>query len=247
MNAPTLASVHLGTPPQGYQEWATTKVHVHGFADLSAERNVPVDSSEFMAVGNPWRLRLYPGGDANSREGWVAIYLCNCSNKSIDMNFGFSINDGNGNQIANGQTVNPITFGPVGSHSNSGAWPNVAERSKLLNALVDGTLVVEVHMKSPTPIKAALPHFIPENPSACKIIPLMFNDKESSDIVFKVGEHQSKNNAEEMTNIAPMTFYAHLIIIKACSTILADMCESKGDPITPWLRVSTLFELFQKV
>jgi len=247
MNAPpTTAFVHVGTPPPDFNGWTTTKIYFRGFADLSAVRNVPVYTPEFIAVGNPWCLCLYPGGVVSSNTGGVAIYLVNQSNESIGMNVGFSIKDGNGNQIAKRQSSTP-TFGPVGSHSNSGAWPNVAERSKLLNALVDGTLVVEVHMKSPTPIKAALPHFIPENPSACKIIPLMFNDKESSDIVFKVGEHQSKNNAEEMTNIAPMTFYAHLIIIKACSTILADMCESKGDPITPWLRVSTLFELFQKV
>ena len=60
MNAPT-TSVHIGTPPNGYQEWTSTKVHVHGFADLSAMRGTPV-SPEFMALGNPWRLRLYPGG-----------------------------------------------------------------------------------------------------------------------------------------------------------------------------------------
>ena len=63
MNAPRrVESVHLGTPPTGYQEWTTTKVHVNGFADLSAERDVPVASPEFMALGNPWYLKLYPGG-----------------------------------------------------------------------------------------------------------------------------------------------------------------------------------------
>ena len=99
MNAPTLASVHLGTPPQGYQEWATTKVHVHGFADLSAERDVPVYTPEFMALGNPWHLALYPGGRYVSEVGWVAIYLTNRSNESIGMNVGFSIKDGNGKQL----------------------------------------------------------------------------------------------------------------------------------------------------
>jgi len=229
MNAPTLASVHVGTPPKGYREWATTKVHVHGFADLSAERDVPVDSSEFMAVGNPWRLCLYPGGVVSSNTGGVAIYLCNCSNKSIDMNFGFSINDGNGNQIASGQTVNPFTFDP--SHSNSGGWPNVAERSKLLNALVNGTLVVEVHMKPIEPIIAALPQFVPENPFCNNMLQLL-NDEESSDIVFAVGEHQSKNNAEKVAKI--VTFYAHCLILNnAGSAILADLCGTKGDPTTP--------------
>ena len=52
MNAPT-ASVHVGTPPTGYQEWATTKVHVNGFADLSTVLDVPVYSPEFIALGDP--------------------------------------------------------------------------------------------------------------------------------------------------------------------------------------------------
>ena len=153
MNAsPTAASVHVGTPPPDFNGWTTTKVHFHGFADLSAVRNVPVDSSEFMAVGNPWRLSLYPGGRYDSKVGWVAIYLINQSNKSIDVNFGFSINDGNGKQIAGGQTVNPFTFDP--SHSKGGGRPDFVERSKLLNDLVNGTLVVEVHMK-PTILELA--------------------------------------------------------------------------------------------
>ena len=112
MNAPTLASVHVGTPPKGYREWATTKVHVHGFADLSAERDVPVCTPEFMALGDPWRLKLYPGGDANSREGWVAIYLRNQSSKEIAMQFGISVNDGKGKQIVSMQPSTPFTFDP---------------------------------------------------------------------------------------------------------------------------------------
>ena len=229
MNAPT-ASVHVGTPPTGYQEWTTTKVHIHGFADLSAERDVPVASPEFMALGNPWYLKLYPGGHDNSRAGWVAIALHNRSSKEIAMEFGFSVNDGNGKQVVQKQSSTPFTFDP--SQSWGKGWSNVVERSKLLNALVNGTLVVEVHMKSPMPIKATLPHFIPENPFCTNILQ-MFNDEESADIVFAVREHQSKNNAEKVAKIAPAIFHAHRIIIKACSTILADLCGTKGDPTTP--------------
>jgi hypothetical protein len=221
----------VGTPPTGYQEWTTTKVHVHGFADLSAVRNVPVDSSEFMALGNPWYLALYPGGRVHSETGWVAIYLQNRSSKSIDMNFGFSINDGNGKQIVSIQTSTPFTFDPRGSHCAKG-WTDFAKRSTIIDALVNGTLVVEVHMKPHEPIKAALPHFIPENPCSTNILQ-MFNDEESADIVFAVREHQPKNNAEKVAKVAPAIFHAHLIIIKACSTILADICESSEDPTTP--------------
>ena len=100
---------------------------------------------------------------------------------------------------------------------------------------MDGTLVVEIYMRNPKPPKLTLPQFTPENPSACKIIQLMFNDEESSDTMFVVVEHQSKNNAEKVAKIAPVTvtFHAHRLILKACSAILAELIESEGDPTTP--------------
>ena len=49
-----------------------------------------------LACGNNWRLELYPGGDAFSRTGWVAIYLTNRSNKNVTVQFGFSIKDSTG-------------------------------------------------------------------------------------------------------------------------------------------------------
>ena len=232
MNAsPTTASVHVGAPPPNFKEWSSTKVYFHGFPALSSVRGARVDSPEFMAVGNSWCLRLYPGGLVSSKAGWVGIYLHNRSNKSIDMNFGFSIKDGDDKQFVSIQSSTP-TFGPVGSSLCSRGWPDFAKRSKLLNALVDGTLVVEVHMKPIEPIIAMLPHFIPENPF-CNNMLQLFNDEESSDIVFQVSQ-QSKNNSEKVAKIAPVTFYAHCLILNnAGSAILADLCGTKGDPTTP--------------
>jgi hypothetical protein len=234
MSAPPPASVHLGTPPNGYQEWTSIKIHIHGFADLSATRGTPVYSPEFMALGNcnPWRLKLYPGGRNDSKQGWVGIYLCNQSNKCIDMNFGLSVKDGKGKPIASVHTSTYFTLDSVGGPSCGGGWSDFAKRSKLLDSLVNGTLVVEVHMKPHEPIKAALPQFIPENPF-CNNMLQLFNDEESADIVFAVGEHQSKSNAAKVAKITPVTFYAHCLIVKACSAVLADLCNSKGDPTTP--------------
>ena len=61
----------------------------------------------------------------------------------------------------------------------------------------------------------------------------MFNNEESADIVFAVGEHQSKNSTTKVAKIAPVTFHAHCSILKAGSAVLADLCNSKGDPTTP--------------
>ena len=53
------------------------------------------------------------------------------------------------------------------------------------------------------------------------------------DIIFEVGEHQSKNNAVKVAKIASVKFYAHCLILKAGSALLAVLCESKGDPTVP--------------
>jgi len=75
---------------------------------LSAVLNVPVDSPEFMALGNPWRLKLYPGVMTNAYAGLLPIrlHLCNQSSKEIAMEFGISI-DGKDKQVAKKQSVTP--------------------------------------------------------------------------------------------------------------------------------------------
>jgi hypothetical protein len=230
-------SVHVGTPSPSFVDWSSTKAYYHGFAGLSTERDVGVDSPDFIALGNPWFLRLFPGGFDNSRSGnssrrgWVAIYLHNRSNKNVKVHFGFSIKHGK-DYVANMQTPTHVTFDPVGIQCSSRGWCDFAERSTLIDSLVDGTLVVEVHMKPHEPIKAALTQFIPENPF-CNNMLQIFNDEESSDIVFAVGDHQPKNNAEKVAKIEPVKFHAHRVIITACSAILADLCKTKGDPTTP--------------
>jgi hypothetical protein len=107
------------------------------------------------------------------------------------MNFGFSIKDGKGKQTVSLQSPRYVTFAPVDSPLLCGrGFPNFAERSTIIDSLVDGTLVVEVHMKPHEPIKAMLPQFIPENPF-CNNMLQLFNDEDSADIIFEVGEIQS--------------------------------------------------------
>ena len=104
---------------------------------------------------------------------------------------------------------------------------NFAKRSDILNSLVDGALVIEVHLKlvDPTP---KLPPFIPENPS-CKIIQGIFLDEESSDIVFEVGGQQIKNNTKKKAKkTLSVTFTAHRLILGKCGSTLADLCRPEG-------------------
>ena len=73
-----------------------------------------VDSPEFMLLGNEWRLQIVqPGGDEEAGEGMVSLFLYNVSNKAIDIDFGFSVSDGNGKQVAHYRSFRPRNFAPL--------------------------------------------------------------------------------------------------------------------------------------
>jgi len=73
---------------------------------------------------------------------------------------------------------------------------------------------------------ASSPPFIPENPSACKVIQGLFMNDKYADIVFEIGgKEQPKNNEMKIAKTAPVTFPAHRNIVASCSSILADLCQ----------------------
>ena len=74
--------------------------------------------------------------------------------------------------------------------------------------LVDGTLVIEVRMKLDGVNQATShsPPFIPENPSACKVIQNMFMDEKSADVVIEVWMTSTPRPAAwESTTVSPKT------------------------------------------
>jgi hypothetical protein len=220
-----LAHTHMGTPPPDYNgEWVTHTIHCHGFANLPAERREFVDSPEFMLLGNPWCLKIFPGGRRRAEEGMVGIGFCNMSDKAIDIDFDFSVIDGNGKQVAYNRTTTPRNFAPMGAD----CWGfNVAERTTLLSSLVNGALVIQVRMKLAKPTTSVSPPFIPENPLT-KMIQEGFLEEKYSDIVFEVGGRNGKGNARKVAKIAPTLFPAHRIIVAKFSNTLAEICASGG-------------------
>jgi predicted amino acid-binding ACT domain protein len=228
-----LTHTHMGTPPPDYhQEWAKHTVHWHGFANLPSERGAFVVSPEFMLLGNPWCLVIFPGGRIGSAEGLTSLYLYNMSNKSIDIDYGFSVSDGNGKQVAYGRSATPEHFepegtvNPEGTELNSWGFLNFGTRLTLFNSLVNGTLIIEVHVRLAKPTKSVPPYFIPENPFA-KNIQRMIIDENFGDISFAVGAQQESNNAEKISKTTSVVFHAHRDILSKCSTgILADICQS---------------------
>ena len=181
-----------------------TKVRFNGFAGLSAEGNQVQKSAEFTCLGHQWCLILYPGGRRNAAAGMVSVYLHGQSDKSINIECTIIIK--NCQELR--MLYNCVSYQTRG-------WPSFAMRSKVLESLQDGALVMEVHTKLVDPTEP-IPPFIPKNPSACEVIQAMFMDEESSDVVIEVGESP---------------FYAHRFVVQNCSTILAQLCKSASGKI----------------
>jgi len=207
-------------------------VRCHGFAGLSTARGDYEESSEFTCLGHQWTLKIYPGGNASSDEGMVGLFLCNMSNKRIKIDYGFSVKYSNGNEAVH-KAFKGIKFA---ARSNNGKV-NFTRHSKILDRLVEGSLVIEVHMKLAEPAETIPSPFIPENP-ACNAIQKMFMDEKSSDVVFEVQHLDSgESNPEKKAKISPTAFYAHRLILQTCAPQLAEMCggpmENGSSPPVP--------------
>ena len=179
-------------------------------------------SNIFTCIGHRWRLYLYAGGAHDAEQRMVSVELVHVSGKHIkiklEIYFDYSIVGGNFNFIQNG---------------GKASFKDFEKRAKIMKSLVDGTLVIGVLMKLANPTKVKPLPFIPENPSACKLIQSMFMDKESSDVVFEVGGQRGKDNAEKVARTAPVAFHAHRFILSKCPSTLADMFGPVGEGMIP--------------
>jgi len=217
--------VDVGTPPERFEHWTTINVCFHGFADLSTMRDECVDSPNFFRFGHKWKLKLYPGGDEDSEEGYAAVSLVNCSNKSINIQWGCSVRDVNDKEVVYCKKETNEFDANAGS-----AWytDNFAKLSTLMKLLVNGALVVEVRIKLPTTGNNA-PQYIPTNPINKNMLRL-FNEEETADVVFEVGvvEQQTKGKRKR-TKASTTTFSAHRIILQKCAPTLYEMCKADGE------------------
>ena len=128
--------------------WKKFKVRLGGFANLPSEKDEEVLSPEFTSLGHKWRLQLYPGGNNKSDDGMVAIYLENLSDKSITIHFGCSIKDLNEKEVHTTHNGSPDVF----EAKDNWGWINFCKRSDVIDALVDGTLVLEIRLKVALPL-----------------------------------------------------------------------------------------------
>ena len=237
------AVIHVGIPPiKGGkppldQGWVKRQVHFHGFASLPHQSISP----KFECLDHQWELILCPGGHSGWNEAWnetdASIYLRHLSNDAIEIDYGFGINDNDGKQMFHTRTAGSFMFMPSGG--NPWGCTNFASRSKLTSYLVEGSLLVEIYMKLAQPV-TPLP-FIPDNPSACKVIQDLFMNDEYSDIAFEV------TGADDSS---VTTFPTHRCIVGKCSSILAEHCGLGGariaqiNDVTPDIFRLLLFHIY---
>ena len=225
----------VGTPASDFEheEWTRTEVRFHGFASLPSERDVEVESPEFSCFGHEWVLDIYPGGKENSDDGYVAVYLSNMSNKPIKIQYGFSVRDAFGKEVVHHEPETDKFDGARDEYDveNSLGDCDFAKRSKLIKALVKGTLVIEVRMRLIEASKLST-QFIPENPLNKNILN-KFNKEESADVVFEVDSasmnEQGGDESAEKRKKTTTTFHAHRLILQDGASTLAEMCKPSAD------------------
>ena len=209
------------------------EVHFHGFKDLPIESKI--ESPELTCIGNQLSLILYPGGDEDSDDGMIAVWLSNRSNHRVDkFSHLFAARDTSwGEVVIVGNKFSK--FGPQGVNEECGCDKFFAERSTLLKvtALTNGTLTIEVGMKRNNSSNQFEVPFIHENPIWKNILE-MFLDEDSSNVVFEVGSEskQEKKKCKRGQISSEATFHAHCFILCNGAAQLAKLCKSsnRGDP-----------------
>lgn len=118
----------------------------------------------------------------------MCVSLSNMTKKNIFNEVGF---------IVNNSKVKKLTPKIFGNGTPAWGLADFEPRSKIIDSLVDGALVIEVHMKCLDPTEPT-PPFIPDNPATCKIVQGLFLDEETADIVFEVGMRTDEGGGETL-------------------------------------------------
>ena len=223
--------VNVGTPPpQEFEDWSTKEIRFHRFANLSTTRGARVESPEFSCLGHQWKLGIYPGGTEGTNRGHITIRLSNISNTGIEVKYGYSVKDVNGQmRNANAESIKTEEFGAFGSEGNAKYTSNFVLRSTIMGFLVNDALIIVVRMKS-TSTEKSIPQFIPTNPINDNVLQ-KFMDEETADVVFEI-DTDSSSQSEEHTNKKSKTIqclYAHRFIVQNISITLAELCKQNEE------------------
>jgi len=189
-------------------KYETVAVRFDGFEALPATKGRNFVHSEFTRFGHRWSLHVYPGGSMISDDGQVAVFLRHLSTSgNIEVQTRFIVELGTQITACKAHKLCDHCWGAI----------KFAERAKLIGALEEGSLVIEVLMKQTEPSAPPVP-FTPENPF-CKIMLKKCMDDTCSDAVFEVGDER-------------VVIHAHRFILEDGAPALFDLCTSGADSAT---------------
>ena len=212
-----LDPVQVGAPPGRLSDWVVAPVHFNGFEYLPITKEKAVHSPYFSCFGHQLMVVMYPGGARNSLDGFVALWLVHVTEEAIDAQSKLVVKHPSGGGDLSRAGTLCQTNHAIGSH-------NFVRRSTLMNYLVDGTLIVEVHMRKNKQGQRSAP-FVPENPSSRNTL-REFGNEETADIKFEVGGAvQSGAGRRKRGKTSTTTFHAHHLILRRNAPALADMCK----------------------
>jgi len=218
----TAASVHAGNPPPGFQDWAITNVSFHGFADLSLDGpNDEVLSPPFCCLGQEWELGVY------LEDNEYFIFLGLRSSCFISIEFCISLR-----HFAIPYKRGSVTKGRFDVHDSDRESQSFSRRT-VLDYLTKGSLMCEVRM---IPVESSPWVYVPINPSACETIQHLFMDEKSADVVFEVEDDDDDDDDDDHS--PPTKFYAHSLILKNASSLLAELCKPEDDKSPLVIRIS---------
>ena len=227
------ADVHVGTQPGPLSDWVARKVHFHGFEGLPTESDEEVYSPEFSCFGHQWAVMIKPGGDVQSLDGYVSVYVCNLSPENIQAHLKILVKhptDQAQRTFRVGDSIKAFSAG--GSSGNARGKHNFATRETMLTYLNNGTLTIEIHLRA---VKQAEPTtFVPSNPFSDNMRKVFFNNEEKSDVKFEVGgEFESATSRRKRTKTTATMFHASRLILDVNAPALADMCILGDEAAVP--------------
>jgi len=202
----------------------------HGFADFSLDDDV--HSPEFTCFGHAWGLQTLINGIDSS----VQVVLLNMSDddESIDIEYYFSVRNLARKEVAHCDPQTE-TFTCCSSSGSGWCWgeADFSQRSTLIDALVEGTLTIEVWMRETLPSNVSpTPFFIPENPLSKNILK-KFMDAESADVTFEVtSEDVQGRRSHKRAKASPTVFHAHCLILQDNASTLAELCRPRREEVT---------------
>eukprot|EP00984_Skeletonema_dohrnii_P025216 scaffold14331_cov83-Skeletonema_dohrnii-CCMP3373.AAC.5 len=220
----TNLTLDVGCPSSTGEEWQSFKILFHDFADLPSAFDQFTLSPKFTCNGHRWRIKLYPGGESQVREGYLSLVLQLCSGGCATATFEVSVLDKFHNTKYFTEKFMDCSF----DDDTSWGYHDIIQRNKVLdqyeNILDDnGTLAVIISIKR----DSAAP-FVPSNPIR-SMMAGMFLDEETADVCFEVStaDVHDVDDGDE----APLTFHAHSFVLKTCAPMLASLFSSEDEEI----------------